>query len=99
MEPSEQFDVGEIKGQLLLNIRACLSYLFPRGTFHGDIFYIGNVQGNRGRSLKVELAYGKAGLWIDFATGEGDDIINLFAVIHGKNARTEFPQVMASISK
>jgi len=99
LEPSEQFDVGEIKGQLLLNIRACLSYLFPRGTFHGDKFYIGDVQGNRGRSLKVELAYGKVGLWIDFATGEGGDIIDLWAVVHGKSARTEFPQVMASISE
>ena len=58
LEPLEQFDVEEIKRQLLLNIRSCLSYLFPRGTFHGDKFQIGDVQGNKGKSLKVELAYG-----------------------------------------
>lgn len=99
LEPLEQFDVEEIKRQLLLNIRSCLSYLFPRGTFHGDKFQIGDVQGNKGKSLKVELAYGKVGLWIDFATGDGGDIIDLWAAAHGKNAKIEFVEVISSISE
>ncbi|WP_264706686.1 AAA family ATPase [Wolbachia endosymbiont (group B) of Archips podanus] len=87
------------KTELLLNIRSCLFYLLPRGTFRGDKFYVGDVHGNKGKSLVVELSGSRAGLWNDFATGEGGDIINLWAAVHRKNARTEFPEVIASISE
>ncbi len=96
---SVSYNVPEIKAQLLLNLRSCLSYLFPNGTFHGDEFRIGDVHGNKGQSLRVELSGSRAGLWNDFATGEGGDIIDLWAAVHRKNARTEFPEVMASISE
>nr|WP_265042265.1 hypothetical protein [Wolbachia endosymbiont (group B) of Melanostoma mellinum] len=72
---SVSYNVPEIKAQLLLNLRSCLSYLFPNGTFHGDEFRIGDVHGNKGQSLRVELSGSRAGLWNDFATGEGGDII------------------------
>ncbi|MFT4314360.1 MAG: AAA family ATPase [Wolbachia pipientis] len=96
---SVSYNVPEIKAQLLLNLRSCLSYLFPNGTFHGDEFRIGDVHGNKGQSLRVELSGSRAGLWNDFATGEGGDIIDLWAAVHRKNARTEFPEVIASISE
>ncbi|MDX5526374.1 MAG: AAA family ATPase [Wolbachia endosymbiont of Andrena nigroaenea] len=96
---SVSYNVPEIKAQLLLNLRSCLSYLFPNGTFHGDEFRIGDVHGNKGKSLRVELSGSRAGLWNDFATGEGGDIIDLWAAVHRKNARTEFPEVMASIAE
>ncbi|MFP3020234.1 MAG: AAA family ATPase [Wolbachia sp.] len=99
LEPLEQFDVEEIKRQLLLNIRSCLSYLLPNGTFHKNEFQVGDVWGNKGKSLRVELSGSKAGLWNDFATGDGGDIIDLWAAVHRKNARTEFSEVMASISE
>jgi archaellum biogenesis ATPase FlaH len=89
----------ELKTQLLQNIRSCLFHLLPRGTFRGDKFYVGNVQGNEGKSTVVELTGSKAGLWKDFATGEGGDIIDLWATVHGKNAKIEFPEVMASINR
>jgi DNA primase (bacterial type) len=44
--------------------------------------------------VAVELGYGMI-----FATGEGGDIIDLWAAVHRKNARTEFPEVIASISE
>ncbi|MFP3023791.1 MAG: hypothetical protein ACEY3K_13240, partial [Wolbachia sp.] len=75
------------KTELLLNIRSCLFYLLPRGTFRGDKFYVGDVHGNKGKSLVVELSGSRAGLWNDFATGEGGDIIDLWAAVHRKNAR------------
>lgn len=87
----------ELKAQLLQNIRSCLLYLLPNGTFRGNKFYVGDIRGNKGKSTVVELVGERAGLWNDFATGEGGDIIDLWAAVHGKNARTEFPQVMASI--
>lgn len=89
----------ELKTQLLQNIRSCLFHLLPRGTFRGDKFYVGDVQGNKGKSTVIELTGERAGLWKDFATGEGGDIIDLWATVHGKNARIEFPEVMLSISE
>ncbi|MFP3025076.1 MAG: hypothetical protein ACEY3L_02035, partial [Wolbachia sp.] len=89
----------QLKAQLLLNIRSCLSYLLPRGTFHGDKFYVGNVQGDKGKSLVVELSGSEAGLWHDFATKEGGDIIDLWAEVHRKSTRTEFTEVMDSIAE
>ncbi|MDN5248422.1 MAG: AAA family ATPase [Wolbachia endosymbiont of Tyrophagus putrescentiae] len=89
----------QLKAQLLLNIRSCLSYLLPRGTFCGEKFYVGDVQGNKGKSLVVELAGSNIGLWKDFATGEGGDIIDLWAAVHRKNAKIEFIEVMNSIAE
>ncbi|WP_341820693.1 AAA family ATPase [Wolbachia endosymbiont (group A) of Myopa testacea] len=89
----------ELKTQLLQNIRSCLFHLLPRGTFRGDKFYVGDVQGNKGKSTVIELTGERTGLWKDFATGEGGDIIDLWATVQGKNAKTEFPEVMLSISE
>ncbi|WP_264723610.1 AAA family ATPase [Wolbachia endosymbiont (group A) of Cheilosia soror] len=89
----------QLKAQLLLNIRSCLSYLLPRGTFRGDKFYVGNVQGDKGKSLVVELSGSEAGLWHDFATKEGGDIIDLWAEVHRKSTRTEFTEVIDSIAE
>ncbi len=89
----------ELKTQLLQNIRSCLFHLLPRGTFRGDKFYVGDVQGNKGKSTVIELIGERAGLWKDFATGEGGDIIDLWAAVHGKNARIEFSEVAASINR
>ncbi|WP_320109858.1 hypothetical protein [Wolbachia endosymbiont (group A) of Icerya purchasi] len=89
----------QLKDQLLLNIRSCLSYLLPRGIFRGDKFYVGNIQGDKGKSLVVELSGSEAGLWHDFATGEGGDIIDLWAGVHRKSTRIEFPEVMTSIAQ
>ncbi|WP_353281931.1 AAA family ATPase [Wolbachia endosymbiont (group B) of Horisme vitalbata] len=85
-----------IKDQLLLSIRSCLSYLLPRGVFRGDKFYVGDVQGNRGKSLVVELSGSKAGVWHDFATGEGGDIFDLWAAVTGKS---HFTETIEDISK
>lgn len=79
----------QLRTQLLSNIRSCLSYLLPRGTFRGDKFYVGDVQGSRGKSLVVELSGSKAGIWHDFATGEGGDIFDLWAAVTGKSQFTE----------
>ncbi|WP_265026563.1 AAA family ATPase [Wolbachia endosymbiont (group A) of Bibio marci] len=79
----------QLRTQLLSNIRSCLSYLLPRGTFRGDKFYVGDLQGSKGKSMIVELTGSKAGLWHDFSTGEGGDIFDLWAAVTGKNQFTD----------
>ncbi|WP_264707718.1 AAA family ATPase [Wolbachia endosymbiont (group B) of Agriphila straminella] len=79
----------QLRTQLLSNIRSCLSYLLPRGTFRGDKFYVGDLKGNQGKSMIVELTGSKARLWHDFSTGEGGDIFDLWAAVTGKNQFTD----------
>ncbi|WP_264731776.1 hypothetical protein [Wolbachia endosymbiont (group A) of Sphaerophoria taeniata] len=46
---------AEVKAELLSRIESSLSYLLPNGTFHGGKFYVGNIRGDRGKSLVVEI--------------------------------------------
>lgn len=58
---------------------------------------VGNVQGDKGDSLVVEMNGEKAGLWHDFATGVGGDIIDLWATTKGFDRQTQFPVLLQDI--
>ena len=87
----------EVKTRMLFNIRGVLSYLLPGGVYRAGKFVAGDVRGNRGDSLSVELTGPKAGMWHDFATGEGGDIIALWAAVSGHDTRSDFPAIMEDI--
>ena len=87
----------EIKARMLVRIRDVLSQLFPGGVFQRGKFFVGDVHGNPGDSLVVEIEGRKAGLWHDFATGEGGDIIGLWAAANGRDTKAEFPAIVADI--
>ncbi len=87
----------EIKSRMLINIRSVLSYLLPGGVFQRGKFLVGDVHGNRGDSLSVQLTGPKAGMWHDFATKEGGDIIGLWAAVTGRDTGTDFPSIMDDI--
>lgn len=91
--------IADIKSDLLYRISETLYYLFPSGSVKSRKFYIGDVYGNKGSSLVIEMSGDKAGQWYDFATGCGGDIISLWAIVHGKDATRDFPEVISSISK
>ncbi len=58
-----------------------LSQLFPKGHLCGREFCVGNLQGEPGESLSVNV---ETGVWKDFATGDkGRDPVSLFASING----------------
>ena len=89
--------VDELKARLHGNLRGVLSHLFPAGVFRQGKFMVGDVQGNRGDSLTVELSGPKAGMWHDFATKEGGDIISLWAAATGRGSRSDFPALLEDI--
>lgn len=91
------FSVDETKQMLLGKLREALHYLLPGGVFRGGKFHIGDVHGNKGDSLIVELSGAKAGMWHDFATGDGGDIISLWGTVHGWDSRSQFPDIISSI--
>ena len=60
-------------------LAACRHYL-PAGRREGHYWMVGNVAGDPGRSLYVRLIdsdRGKAGNWVDAATGEYGDLLDL----------------------
>lgn len=75
----------EVHDALLAQLESVLGYLYPAGFADpkGKKFFIGSTHGEEGESLSVELTGRKAGLWHDFATGEGGDIFDLWRTARG----------------
>jgi DNA primase len=90
-------DTEALRRGLLDRLEAVLLYLSPRGRIGGGRFYVGDVDGNPGKSLAVELDGERRGLWKDFATDEGGDVIDLWARSRGLSARHDFPRLADEI--
>jgi len=90
-------DTDALRSGLLDRLEAVLHYLFPQGRIRSGKFYVGDVDGNSGKSLVVELDGTRRGLWKDFSTDEGGDVIDLWARSQGRSARTDFPRVASEI--
>jgi len=71
-------DAQSVKSKLQTQIVPVLEFLFPDGTVKGRNFQIGNIQGDKGKSLNVALEGDLAGVWNDHATGESGDIFELW---------------------
>lgn len=87
-------DKDEVRARLLDQLESVLLYLFPRGKRRGSQFFIGNLHGEPGDSLVVELAGPKRGLWIDFATGESGDVLALWASTRGYHLPADFSDLL-----
>src|SRR3990167_5847467 len=84
----------ELEQFLLGRLSEALFDLFPAGKVVNNIFFIGNVKGDEGKSLRVELRGDNIGLWNDFATEDGGDIVTLWGTAHGWNDRKHFPDIV-----
>jgi putative DNA primase/helicase len=93
-EPREDLisDTEALRTGLLDRLEAVLHYLFPQGRIRGGKFYVGDTDGSPGKSLVVELEGPRRGLWKDFATDDGGDVIDLWARSQGLSARHDFPE-------
>ena len=90
-------DKDELRNRLLDQLEAVLMYLFPNGKRQGTRFVVGNVQGNAGDSLVIELEGPKRGLWIDFATGESGDVLALWAAVRGFEVPRDFGELLDDV--
>lgn len=70
-------DIRELKQELGARALSLCNTLFPDGRVEGQEFKVGSITGESGRSLSVYLSGERSGQWIDFATGEGGDMIDL----------------------
>lgn len=94
----ESATTEEIHSKLNDQLEAVLYQLLPNGKIINNQFIVGNTCGDKGESLKVELLGSKAGLWQDFATGEGGDILDLWGAVKGIDSKTEFPKLIEDIN-
>ena len=87
----------DVRVRLLDQLESALAYLLPRGKRRGAQFVVGNVQGDAGDSLVVDLDGAKRGLWLDFATGESGDAISLWAAVCGFILPQQFHALLEDI--
>ena len=88
----------KLRAALLDRLEDILFHLFPAGYVDGRKFFVGNVRGDHGDSMDVTLDGAEAGLWSDFATGDGGDIFDLWAVARGWDTRRDFPKLITEVT-
>lgn len=93
------YDRDEIRARLLDRLDSVLAYLFPNGKRRGAQFFVGNLQGDAGESLVIELDGPKRGLWLDFATGECGDVFDLWASVRDFDAKCDFAQLLEDVGQ
>lgn len=91
-------DRDEIRARLLDRLESVLVYLFPCGKRRGAQFLVGNLRGEPGDSLVVELEGEKRGVWIDFATGESGDVLALWASARRYALPGDFGEVLEEVA-
>jgi len=69
----------EVSQQLAQRAEDIARRLYPDGKRHGSEWCVGSIDGEEGKSLKIHLKGNKAGVWSDFATGDGGDLLDLWA--------------------
>jgi hypothetical protein len=70
-------DIPRLKEAIRTNIRRLAEALYPNGKFRYAEWRVGNVAGDPGDSLGIRLVGSKKGLWLDRASGEGGNFIDL----------------------
>lgn len=76
-------DILRIKRELAARAQAVAEMLLPGGRKDGPEWRAGSTGGEKGQSLGVHLSGEKAGIWSDFATGEGGDLLDLWCAARG----------------
>lgn len=72
-------NAAEISSYLAERAADVAEYLLPEGKKSSGEWCVGSLSGESGQSLKVRITGAKKGMWKDFNTGEGGDLIDLWA--------------------
>lgn len=76
-------DITQVKTQLAYRAESVARLLFPNGVKRGAEWCVGSLGGEKGESLRVHLVGDKSGIWSDFATGQGGDLLDLYGLVKG----------------
>lgn len=83
---------NEVSQRLVSEAESIASMLLPNGKREGAEWVAGSVAGEDGRSLKVRVSGNKAGVWRDFASDAGGDLIDLWAATRQISLKEAFDQ-------
>ncbi len=71
----------QLNSDLMSQAETLVASWLPSGKLKGREYVCGNLRGDAGDSLSINLDSGR---WADFATGEkGGDLVSLYAAING----------------
>lgn len=73
----------ELSERMADNVSGIVQHLLPKGRKASGEWKVGSTGGEEGQSLSVRLTGVKKGRWKDFASGEGGDLIDLWAATRG----------------
>lgn len=84
---------AELSERLAQNAQAVCRHYLPAGRREGRYWMVGDIAGSPGRSLYVRLfetERGRVGNWVDAATGEHGDLVDLIRINqrHGRLSET-----------
>lgn len=74
-------DITQIKIKLADRADDVAKMLLPAGRREGHEWRAGSIDGDKGQSLGVHLTGNKAGVWSDFSTGDGGDLLDLWCAV------------------
>ena len=78
-------EINEVKRLLHSQAESVAKMLLPAGIKSAGEWKVGSVGGEKGQSLNVRITGGKAGVWSDFASGEGGDLIDLWMAVNNQS--------------
>lgn len=76
-------NAGELATVMAERAADLAQYLLPKGRKCSGEWKVGSIGGEPGQSLSVRVAGPKAGMWRDFATDDGGDLLDLWARVRG----------------
>ncbi|BBL73186.1 toprim domain-containing protein [Methylomagnum ishizawai] len=86
---------SEISALLAEQAESVAKHLLPEGKRDGREWRCGSVHGEPGQSLGVHLSGPKAGVWADFASGQGGDLLDLWMTV----GKTDLPKAMREAAR
>ena len=96
---STKVEATDIKPRLNEDVAGFLQWLYAgRALIKKDKAFIGNVYGEPGLSLSIELHGASAGLWYDFESDEGGDLIDLYCAWRGFTGKGNFDLSLREIA-
>ena len=76
-------NIGELSRRMAEQAADIAALLLPGGKRSNREWKVGGVDGEPGESLSVCIGGQKAGVWKDFASGEGGDLLDLWCAVRG----------------
>jgi len=76
-------NVKDLSSELASHAASVCHELYPEGKMESGCYKVGSIQGEKGRSMSIYLTGDQSGKWMDFATGEGGDLLDLIQYRNG----------------